>query len=62
MSQENVEIVRSFYEAWARDEVPGPMELMDADIEYVNPEFTKVTGYTAPEAIGRVISAHTTAV
>jgi len=37
MSQENVEVVRSFYEAWARDEVPGPMELMDADIEYVNP-------------------------
>ena len=37
MSQENVEIVRTFYEAWARDEVPGPMELMDPEIEYVNP-------------------------
>ena len=37
MSQENVEIVRRFYEAWARDEFPGPTELMDAEIEYVNP-------------------------
>ena len=37
MSEENVEIVRSFYAAWARDEVPGPVELMDRNIEYVNP-------------------------
>ena len=37
MSQENVEIVRSFYRAWARDEIPGPVELMDPEIEYVNP-------------------------
>jgi len=37
MSQENVEIVRSFYRAWARDDLPGPVELMDPDIEYVNP-------------------------
>ena len=37
MSEENVEIVRSFYRAWARDEVPGPVELMDPEIEYVNP-------------------------
>jgi ketosteroid isomerase-like protein len=37
MSQENVEIVRSFYRAWARDELPGPNELMDPEIEYVNP-------------------------
>ncbi len=37
MSQENLEIVRRFYEAWARDEFPGPAELMDAEIEYVNP-------------------------
>jgi len=35
--QENVEIVRSFYDAWARDEFPGPIELMDSEIEYVNP-------------------------
>jgi ketosteroid isomerase-like protein len=37
MSRENVEVVRSFYRAWARNEFPGPVELMDADIEYVNP-------------------------
>ena len=37
MSQENVEIVRRFYEAWARNEFPGPTELMDPEIEYVNP-------------------------
>ena len=37
MSQENVEIVRRFYEAWAREEFPGPVELMDPEIEYVNP-------------------------
>jgi uncharacterized protein len=37
MSQENVEIVRSFYDAWARHELPGPIELMDSEIEYVNP-------------------------
>ena len=36
MSQENVEIVRSFYDQWARDDSP-PIELMDPEIEYVNP-------------------------
>jgi hypothetical protein len=34
VSQENVEIVRSIYDAWAREEFPGPPELMDAEIEY----------------------------
>ena len=37
MSEENVEIVRRFYDAWAREEFPGPVELMDPEIEYVNP-------------------------
>jgi ketosteroid isomerase-like protein len=37
MSEENVRVVRSFYDAWARDELPGPIELMDREIEYVNP-------------------------
>ncbi len=36
-SDEKVEVVRSFYDAWARDEFPGPFELMDTEIEYVNP-------------------------
>jgi uncharacterized protein len=37
MSQQNVEVVRSIYDAWARDEFPGPAQLLDADIKYVNP-------------------------
>ena len=36
-SQENVEVVRSIYDAWARKEFPGPPHLLDAQIEYVNP-------------------------
>ena len=38
MSQENIEVVRRFYAAWARDEFPGPVDAMDQDIEYVNPD------------------------
>jgi ketosteroid isomerase-like protein len=37
MSKENVEVVRRFYRAWAQAEFPGPAELMDPEIEYVNP-------------------------
>jgi ketosteroid isomerase-like protein len=37
MSEENVEVVRRFYRAWASKELPGPAELMDPEIEYVNP-------------------------
>lgn len=37
MSEENVEVVRRFYAAWSRNEAPGPTELMDPEIEYVNP-------------------------
>lgn len=37
MSAENIEIVRRLYEAWARQEIPGPRELLHPDIEYVNP-------------------------
>jgi ketosteroid isomerase-like protein len=36
VSRENVEIVRGLYDAWARDEFPPP-ELLDPEIEYVNP-------------------------
>ena len=40
MSQENVELVQRLYAAWARDEFPGALalELLDPDIEYVNPD------------------------
>jgi ketosteroid isomerase-like protein len=37
MSQRNVEIVRGIYDAWARNEFPGPAHVLDAQIEYVNP-------------------------
>jgi ketosteroid isomerase-like protein len=37
MSQANVELVRAVYDAWARDEFPGPSDLLDDEIEYVNP-------------------------
>jgi uncharacterized protein len=37
MSEENVEIVRSIYDAWARKEFPGPAGVLDVEIEYVNP-------------------------
>jgi ketosteroid isomerase-like protein len=35
MSRQNVQIVRGFYEAFARDEFPA--EVIDPEIEYVNP-------------------------
>jgi ketosteroid isomerase-like protein len=37
VSEKNVDVVRRFYDAWAQDIYPGPVELMDPDIEYVNP-------------------------
>jgi ketosteroid isomerase-like protein len=37
MSQKNLDVVRRVYDAWARHELPGPADLLDAEIEYVNP-------------------------
>jgi ketosteroid isomerase-like protein len=37
MSQENVEIVRGIYDAWARNDFSGSGQPLDAQIEYVNP-------------------------
>jgi ketosteroid isomerase-like protein len=37
MAQANAEIVRRIYAAWSQDEYPGPLELLDPEIEYVNP-------------------------
>jgi ketosteroid isomerase-like protein len=31
-------VVRALYDAWSREEFPGPIELLDPEIEYVNPE------------------------
>ena len=38
MAQGNVDVVRALYDAWAREAFPGPPELLDPEIEYVNPE------------------------
>jgi ketosteroid isomerase-like protein len=38
MSRQNVEIVQALYDAWAREDFPGSAELLDREIEYVNPE------------------------
>jgi ketosteroid isomerase-like protein len=37
-AEHNIEIVRRLYEAWSRREIPGPPELLHADVEYVNPD------------------------
>jgi ketosteroid isomerase-like protein len=33
----NEDVVRRFYDAWARGEIPGPLELLDPEVEYANP-------------------------
>lgn len=33
----NEDVVRRIYDAWARDDRPGPAELLDPGVEYVNP-------------------------
>ena len=38
MAESNIEIVQALYDAWAREEFPGPVDLLDPEIEYVNPE------------------------
>lgn len=45
--------IRSFYDVL--EQSPVSIVITDADgvIEYVNPRFTEVTGYTAEEAVGR---------
>jgi len=62
MSQ-NVEIVRGFYEAFARDEFPT--EVIDPDIEYVNPvgaveEGTRRGLPEFREAVGKVFEGWAT--
>jgi ketosteroid isomerase-like protein len=44
MEDARLEIVRSVYEAWNREDFPGPLELLDADIEYVNPPAAMESG------------------
>lgn len=42
MSQENVEIVRSIYAAWSRNE--SAEDLIDPELEYVNPSYAVESG------------------
>ncbi|MFL5823292.1 MAG: nuclear transport factor 2 family protein [Solirubrobacteraceae bacterium] len=37
MPLDNVEIVSRLYEAWGHQDFPGPLELLDPEVEYVNP-------------------------
>ena len=37
MSDANLESVRQIYDAWGRGDIPGPSELFDEEVEYVNP-------------------------
>ena len=42
MSEQNVELVRRIYDAWGRNE--SPRELIDPDVEYVNPPYAVEPG------------------
>jgi len=42
MSQENVELVRSIYELWSRNE--SARHLIDPELEYVNPPYAVESG------------------
>jgi uncharacterized protein len=42
VSEQNVELVRTIYELWARNEPAG--HLIDAELEYVNPEYAVEAG------------------
>jgi ketosteroid isomerase-like protein len=37
MEHDNASIVRSVYAAWAQGDLPGPRDVLDARIQYVNP-------------------------
>ena len=44
VSEENVEVVQRLYEVWIRDGFGVVPELMDPDIEYVNPDYAVEPG------------------
>ena len=61
MSEENIEVVRRLYEAWRRDGFGVVPELMDPDIEYVNPPYAVEPGirrgYQGFETAARAFSS-----
>jgi uncharacterized protein len=44
VSEQNVEIVRRLYEAWQRDGVSVVPNLMDPDVEWINPAYALEPG------------------
>jgi hypothetical protein len=44
MSAANVELVRRVYDALLRDDLDAALELMDGEIEYVNPDYAVESG------------------
>jgi ketosteroid isomerase-like protein len=52
MSQENVEIVRAIYDAWSKGE--SPRNLLDPDIECVNPPYAVESGVRHGAALSTV--------
>ena len=61
MSQENVEIVKRLYDAWQRDGFGVVRELMDPEIEWVNPDYAVEPGtrrgYAGFEAAARALTS-----
>jgi ketosteroid isomerase-like protein len=44
VASENVEMVRRIYEALLRDDLEAALELIDPDVEYVNPDYAVDSG------------------
>jgi ketosteroid isomerase-like protein len=53
MSQENVDLVRGGYEAFARQDIPGVLERFDANIEWTAPDTLPNGGtHHGPDGVG----------
>jgi ketosteroid isomerase-like protein len=53
MSQENVDLVRGRYEAFARQDIPGVLEPFDANVEWTAPDTLPSGGtYHGPDGVG----------
>ena len=61
MSQENVEVVKRLYEAWQRNGFGVVRELMDPEIEWVNPHYAVEPGtrhgYAGFEAAAQALTS-----
>ena len=61
VSEENIELVERLYSAWRRDGFKVVPELMDPDIEYVNPRYAVEpgirSGYDGFETAARAVTS-----